>query len=219
MSAAYGCGVMAAEHALRCAWVGFGGSAGDESITRLLSRHAEPHRRYHTATHVMRVLEQVEEILTAENTPGIDANAIRAAALFHDVVYDPRSTTNERESAAFAVAALWKLRWPESQLALVHHLIEATKGHNAAGMEAAVLFDADLAILGAEPAAYAEYVDGVRFEYAFVDDDAWRTGRAAVLHSFLERSHIFSTPTMAAAREAQARINLAAELNALTADR
>ena len=204
------------EQALRSAWVALGGSADDTTIALLLARHAEPHRRYHTATHVMRVLDHVEEILGHEQSTDADAAAIRAAALFHDVVYDPRSSTNERESAEIAIDALWRVGWPESRLALVHHLIEGTAGHTAAGFEADVLLDADLAILGADPALYAEYVDGVRFEYEFVDDQAWRVGRAAVVRSFLDRDHIFSTTAMFAAREAQARVNLSAELDALT---
>ena len=164
----------------------------------------------------MRVLDHVEEILGHEKSTDVDAAAIRAAALFHDVVYDPRSSTNERDSAEVAVDALWRVGWPESRLALVHHLVEATAGHTAAGLEAAVLLDADLAILGADPALYAEYRDGVRFEYEFVDDEAWRVGRAAVVRSFLDRDHIYSTTAMFAAREAQAHINLAAELAELT---
>jgi len=209
--------VASPDQVLRSAWVGLGGAAGDETVKLLLNRHAEPHRRYHTATHVMRVLEHVDEIVAREKSADADVDAIRAAALFHDIVYNPRSPTNERDSAGIAVDALWQIGWPESRLALVYHLIEATAGHTGAGFEAAVLLDADLAILGADPAAYAEYVDGVRFEYEFVDDETWRTGRAAVLRSFLDRERIFSTTTMVAAREAQARTNLTAELDALTA--
>jgi len=165
----------------------------------------------------MRVLEHVDEILAHEKSTDADSEAIRAAALFHDIVYNPRSPTNEHDSAGIAVDALWQVGWPESRLALVYHLIEATAGHTGAGFESAVLLDADLAILGADPAMYGEYLDGVRFEYQFVDDDAWRTGRAAVVRSFLERERIFTTTTMSAAREAQARANLTAELAALSA--
>ena len=85
----------------------------------------------------------------------------------------------------------------------------------AVDADAAVLFDADLAILGASPAEYQAYVTGVRAEYAHVDDAGWRTGRAAVLQTFLDRDPIYATPTMRADRERRARANLAAELAAL----
>ena len=79
------------------------------------------------------------------------------------------------------------------------------------------MLDADLAVLGADADTYDEYVRNVRAEYAAVSDDAWRSGRSAVLRGFLERPHIFATPTMAARREAQARRNLGSELASLQA--
>ena len=186
----------------------------------LLARHREPRRRYHTAVHVMWVLRHVDELVTAELVDtGIDAPAVRAAALFHDAVYDPRSSTNEADSAVLAVGALVPLGWAQERLDLVAALILGTAGHDpdvaAADPAAAVLFDADLAILGSSPAEYQAYVIGVRSEYAHVDDAGWRSGRRAVLQTFLGRDPIFATVTMRTARERRARANLAAELAGL----
>ena len=47
-------------------------------------------------------------------------------------------------------------------------------------IDTAVLLDADLAVLGSEPASYQAYVAGVRSEYAHVSPDDWRTGRTRV---------------------------------------
>ena len=180
----------------------------------LVARHAEPHRRYHNATHVMWVLRHIDEILLCEPRD-VDAEAIRAGGLFHDVVYDPTSTTNERESASVAVDALRGLGWTTGRLELVRDLIIATAGHDATSSEAEVLLDADLAVLGSDPDSYAQYVRGVRLEYGFVDDAGWRTGRAAVIRSFLARDTIFTTAPMSA-REQPARRNLADELHSLS---
>lgn len=194
---------------------GFGGTA-----TMLVERHAEPHRCYHTAEHVMWVLHHVDVLVAAEQPAGqmIDIDAVRAAALFHDIVYDPRSTTNEADSAEIAVEALRAIGWSTHRLALVRALVLATAGHQAATFAAGVLLDADLAVLGAAPSAYREYVAGVRFEYGFVGDAEWRTGRALVLRSFLDRPRIFATTTMADQREQQARSNLTGELQELVSD-
>jgi predicted metal-dependent HD superfamily phosphohydrolase len=78
-----------------------------------------------------------------------------------------------------------------------------------------VLLDADLAVLGSEPASYQAYVAGVRSEYSHVSVDDWRTGRARVLQSFLDRPTLFATPTGRARWEARARANLAAEVASL----
>lgn len=188
------------------------GRAGDAALDELLARHRQPHRRYHTATHVMWVLRHIDD-LAAANTP-VDLDAVRAAALFHDAVYDPRSPTNEHDSAGLARRVLADCGWEPARVDRVAALIELTAGHVAPDTDlgADILLDADLAILGAEPADYRAYVTGVRAEYAHVDDDAWRVGRAAVLRSFLERPAIYRTTSMQATRERRARANLSAEL-------
>ena len=87
----------------------------------------------------------------------------------------------------------------------------------AVDIAAAVLLDADLAVLAAEPAVYEAYARGVRAEYGHVPDDAWRIGRAALLHGFLSRDHLFRTAAMRA-REPLARANLTAEIASLERD-
>ena len=82
--------------------------------------------------------------------------------------------------------------------------------------DTAVLLDADLAVLGSDPASYQAYVAGVRSEYAHVSADDWRTGRTQVLRSFLDRPALFATPTGRARWEARARANLAAEVASLS---
>lgn len=205
-------------------------SAAGESLVAdviddLLRRHAEPQRHYHTARHVDAVLRHVDAILAVDADlgadpvvdPVVDRDLVVAAALFHDAIYDPASATNEADSAALAVEQLARLGWSDGRCREVAVLIEATAGHEATTPAAAVLLDADLAVLGADADTYDEYVRNVRAEYAAVPDDAWRSGRSAVLRGFLERPHIFATPTMAAQREAQARRNLGSELASLQA--
>ncbi|MEO5901289.1 MAG: metal-dependent phosphohydrolase [Ilumatobacteraceae bacterium] len=218
------------EAALRRCWRGLAGDGHGAIIDSIVARHREPHRRYHTAVHVMWVLHHVDDLVDAARHESVDAHVdadvVRAAALFHDAIYDPRSSTNEHDSALLAVESLRPIGWDERRLAHVATLIEATAGHTrddtddtddagadgAGALEVAVLLDADLAILGASPAEYRAYVSGVRAEYAHVAPDAWRTGRAAILRSFLDRPNIYSTPTMHTAREHLARANLAAEV-------
>jgi predicted metal-dependent HD superfamily phosphohydrolase len=206
--------VSSPEAALRRCWHLLAGDGHDDTLDSILSRHREPHRRYHTAVHVMWVLRHVDDLIAASPEP-IDAEVVRAAALFHDIVYDPRSSDNEHNSALLAVDALGPLGWQPQRVARVATLIEATAGHDAdviAGADGAILLDADLAILGSAPAEYRAYVTGVRAEYGHVAPDAWRTGRAAVLRSFLDRRAIYATTTMLALRERRARANLTAEL-------
>ena len=209
----------APETALRSAWQQVGGSGHDELLDALLARHREPHRRYHTATHVMWVLRHIDRIAAAEAEPMVDAHvdlaAVRLAALYHDAVYDPRRADNEAVSADLAVTAAAELGWNAHRCAMVHRLVMATAGHSPAAADEAVLVDADLAVLGGEPKDYAAYVQGVRGEYAHVEPEQWRVGRAEVLRRFLDLPRLFSTEVMHDEREVRAKANLAAELAAL----
>ncbi|MCB0980316.1 MAG: hypothetical protein H6513_00670 [Acidimicrobiaceae bacterium] len=214
----------APEVELRRVWCRVAGrptSAGVPALEALLAHLREPHRRYHTAVHVMWVLRHVEATLRAPTTPTVvDPDALRWAALYHDAIYLPERSDNEARSAALAVAAAADIGWPADRRDTVHRLILATATHTLPGdgqvdAATAVLLDADLAILGAEPAEYAAYVRGVRQEYAHVDDAGWRAGRAAVLRGFLAQPVLYRTAHMRAEREHRARANLAAELAVL----
>ena len=184
-------------------------------LSGVLARYDEPHRRYHDGRHVRMVVARC--LALSDEVAVANRETIVWAALWHDAVYDPRSNTNERDSAELAVAALASLDVSAADRAEVSRLIMLTTGH-AVGpddCDGAVLVDSDLAVLGASAEGYAEYVDAVRSEYSFVDDDAWRIGRAKVLQALLDRPQLFSTPPMAS-REMNARSNLEAELRALT---
>ena len=189
--------------------------ASTAAFDSLCARYREPHRRYHGLVHVLRVLRTIDELLAAAEPSIDDPTALRVAAWFHDAVYDPSSHTNEADSAALAEVELALLGWAPRRRLDVKSMILATADHegtqtdNAAAT--AILLDADLAVLAADPANYRAYVNGVRAEYAHVDDAAWRVGRSAVLRSFVDRPTIFHTATMRA-REPTARANLTAEL-------
>lgn len=205
---------------LRAVWQQVAHGEHDHLLHQVLACHREPQRRYHTATHVMWVLRHVAQLAAAHSADdepdAVDLPAVQLAALYHDVVYDPRAADNEARSAALAERAAAELGWSPPRVHLVGRLVLATAGHRVTDANDALLLDADLAILGAAPGEYQAYVSGVRSEYAHVAEPQWRTGRAAVLREFLARPHVFSTVTMRAARESRARANIAAELAALS---
>jgi predicted metal-dependent HD superfamily phosphohydrolase len=183
-------------------------------LDRLLARHREKHRRYHTVTHVAWVLRHVEELATAEPVDHLDE--IVAAAFYHDAVYEPAYPANERASARLARRDLSSLGWTADRTERVATMIEATEhGAQVPTGDAAVLVDADLAVLGADPAGYSTYVAGVRSEYRRVDDDEWRSGRTRVLRAFIDRPAIYATATGRARWEERARANISAELAVL----
>lgn len=195
-------------------------AAADAVLDDLLDRHAEVHRRYHGVAHVLSVESEVQRLLTecpADEVPADPAvrGAVVAAAWFHDAVYDPRAVTNEEESAALAARALGSLGVPAAGTDRVAALVLATRDHVVVDAATAVLLDADLAVLGADPATYEHYRQGVRAEYAHVADPGWQVGRAQVLDRLLALPALFTT-TVGREAQAQARANLRAERAALS---
>lgn len=180
----------------------------------LLTRWAEPQRSYHTADHLLAVLEHIDTLAPHAAGP----EAVRLAAWFHDAVYRPDRSENEERSAVLAVRALTEACVPADVTDEVARLVRLTVTHDPApgDTNGEVLCDADLAILAGEPEEYEAYTRAVREEYGFVPDDAFRAGRAAVLRQLLDLQRLFRTPHGAAAWEERARANLTAELETLT---
>jgi len=216
------------ESELRTLWRRLPRAAGHEHrLDALLLRLAEPHRRYHSATHVLWTCRHVTALARAgelgELGPAL-LPPVLFAALYHDAIYRAGRTdlgtspqTDEELSAELARVTALELGWNSPASDLVARLVMATLAHSPADAPEAVLVDADLAVLGASPAEYAAYLTGVRTEYAHVGDEGWRTGRSAVLRRFLDAPAISHTATMRAEREARARANLTAELATLSA--
>lgn len=183
--------------------------------TDLLGRWAEPHRHYHTLDHLLAVLARTIE-LTAHAT---DPDAVALAAWFHDAVYRPDRSENEERSARLAERALPEAGVDPARTAEVARLVRLTVTHDPADGDrnGDVLCDADLAVLAGDPAAYAAYAAAVREEYAFVPDEDFRAGRAAVLRQLLSLPRLFRTSYGHDRWENTARRNLSTELDLLEA--
>ncbi|MFE6865928.1 hypothetical protein ACFVFS_05185 [Kitasatospora sp. NPDC057692] len=193
------------------------GAAGDPAPAgrELLRRWSEPQRRYHTVAHLRAVLDHVDALAD----DAADPDAVRLAAWFHDAVYRPDRSENEERSAVLAVRALDEAGLPAALVAEVARLVRLTVTHHPepGDRDGEVLCDADLAVLGGPPQAYAAYAAAVREEYAFVPEPEFRAGRAAVLRQLLALPALYRTPTARARFDAAARANLAAEIAGLEA--
>ncbi|MGY1842415.1 HD domain-containing protein [Modestobacter sp. SYSU DS0875] len=193
--------------------------AGDSPTSRtewaaVVGAWSEPHRRYHDVAHLAAVLGIVDRL--AAHAP--DPTAVRLAAWYHDVAYDPARSDNEEVSAARARIGLLGLV-PEETVAEVERLVLLTAGHDPADDDAngAVLCDADLAVLAGPPESYAAYASAVREEYGHLSDAEFTTGRIAVLEHLLALPALYRLPELAAGWEPRARANLTAELTLLRA--
>jgi predicted metal-dependent HD superfamily phosphohydrolase len=201
---------------LKGAWAGVCAAAGvvrfDLAFGLIEYAYCSPGRHYHNARHVADCLREFAGVRTACR----DNRAVEAALLFHDYEYDPTRHDNEERSAEEAARALHAVGWRGTRVETVRGLILATK-HAAAPAtpDACVVVDIDLSILGKPAAAFEEYERAIRREYGHVPDDAFRSGRAGILSTFLSRSRIYATDYFASRYEMSARQNLGRSLAAL----
>ena len=182
----------------------------------LVERHSTPSRHHHDFAHASGVVD----VVLGLHSTGDDWAVAVLAAWFHDAVYEPGAPAgaNEGASAVLAHTALSGLGLTLTSLGAICRLVCLTADHlpSPTDRAGAVLCDADLSILGADDERYDDYVSAVRGEYGHVGDDAWRTGRRAVLRAFLDRPTIFHTHAGRDRWEAAARSNISRELEQLS---
>lgn len=181
----------------------------------LVDRWDEPHRRYHTTTHLLEVLEALDHLLKPSDAERRDV--VLLGAWFHDAVYDGEAGDDERASASLAVERLRSLRG-EATAREVERLVLLTAGHDPGPGDRAgqLLCDADLAVLGSSPQDYARYSAAVREEYAHIPDDAFVAGRRSVLQRLMAFDPLYRTVEAQALWSVRAGRNLAQELASLT---
>lgn len=177
----------------------------------LLERWGEDHRKYHSRTHLLAVLEALD-LLT---NPGPPARSATLAAWFHDAVYEGIAGQDEEQSARLAEDRLALAGLPRPVIDEVARLVRLTSTHSPEPGDhaGALLCDADLSILGAEPTAYARYLAAVREDYAHVSDADFAAGRAAVVRQLLTLDPLFHSERAKGLWLDAARRNLEAELS------
>lgn len=184
-------------------------------MNQLVAAYSERQRHYHTLQHLRECLAHFDAAASLARHPA----EVELALWFHDAVYDPQADDNEERSAQWARDSVLAAGCGEGVAQRVHDLVMATKQHQAApgDVDAALLLDVDLAILGASPARFDEYERQIRAEYAHVEPAAWGPRRARVLRGFLQRPRLYLTEPFHEALEARARANLERSLKALPA--
>lgn len=205
------------------AWVrGVVALGGDESAAEagardLAGRYAQPHRRYHGRSHVEAVLTDAQRLASAESLDARQQAVLTLGVCAHDVVYDAMPGDDEQASADWARHQLASAGVDEEPADAVAALVMTTLTHSFPPEDrvAAVLSDADLAILAAERTTYDGYTRAVREEYAAVPDDLWVIGRRNVLEQLLAKPRLFVTDAGHDQWEASARENIERELEGL----
>jgi predicted metal-dependent HD superfamily phosphohydrolase len=187
---------------------GLGPSDSDSRIkiaAEVIQKYREPSRHYHGLAHIKHCLwelDQIPEGLVLGDGPHANIRDFRAkielAIWFHDVIYDPRSKTNEHDSAKFFTSSLAEdsgTGLPEvknsegaraveeisEMIELSNHRQPVTDNKSAL----AYFLDIDMAILGRPEIHYGEYAQNVRLEYEHVPSLVYSHYRKKFLNAVL----------------------------------
>lgn len=175
-------------------------------------------RKYHNWLHITSLLADFHRLKDHWRHP----EAVETAILWHDFVYVALSPSNEADSAEQMLERLKELAEP-SVLADAHALIIATASHTVPNdmtaelaLDCALFLDMDMAILGADRAAFDQFDSAIREEFAIVPDEVYRPRRAEVLAGFLARDDLYLTETFKRGHNKQARANLQRAISRLS---
>lgn len=205
------------------AWLLLGRPVPAGLQAELMTAWSEPHRHYHDQRHLRECLA----LWTRWRDHSPRAGEVAIALWFHDAIYDPQAPaadSNELNSAAWAARSLVRAGADSDTAQRVHDLVMATQHRVVQGMappalgsslDAQLLVDIDLSILGSPAERFERYDLGVRKEHAWVPGFRYRDLRARVLQGFLDRPRLYHGEHAVALLGAQARVNLAAALSRL----
>lgn len=180
-----------------------------DSFGRLAAAYSEPHRHYHTASHIEHCLAEFDAVAGLCESP----DEVEFGIWLHDVVYDPRASDNEEQSARIAGEILGHMDCPPKLITGIRELILATRHiHPPLTPDAGLLVDIDLSILGQPPDVFGIYERAIWSEYSWVSEESYKAGRSGALRSFLGKSAIYCTDGFEKKYGRQARENI---MNAL----
>lgn len=194
----------------------------DQLILKIFTFYGERQRSYHTLYHIDELLHLYDKYLSdKEGFLLRDRIVLYCAILFHDIVYNPQSKTNEEDSVEIMKSHFD----PYLSIELVSQIEEfiiCTKAHrlppdttDLPNNTLKLFLDFDLLILAAPAQRYNEYMKQIRLEYHHVAERDYVKGRGEVLKSFLRRDSLYFTPSIQEEYEPIARENIAKEMEEL----
>ena len=166
--------------------------------------YREPHRRYHTAAHIVHCLRLFD--LAADRMDGPEA--VEMALWFHDAIYDVPTEKNELRSAELFAARAGG-RGSERFRSKVHRLIMATTHREPpATLDESFMVDIDLSSFGLPWEEFLRDSVAVREEFPHVPDAEFYPRQRKFVESLAARPAFYFTEFFRDRYEARARENV-----------
>ena len=152
-------------------------------INTILSMWNESHRSYHNLNHLNDLISQINENKSKYSEK--EYEKLILTALFHDVVYDPASKTNEEDSANFLIECAVDKK--NSDILDVKQMILDTKTHNSTTNLSESFNKYDMNIVERDFDQLLEWERGISEEYSIYSKEEYKMGRLKFLESLLDK--------------------------------
>jgi len=152
-------------------------------INTILSMWNESHRSYHNLNHLNDLISQINENKSKYSEK--EYEKLILTALFHDVIYDPASQTNEEDSANFLIECAVDKK--NSDILDVKQMILDTKSHNSTTNLSEAFNNYDMNIVERDFDQLLEWEKGISEEYSIYSKEEYKEGRLKFLESLLDK--------------------------------
>ena len=186
-------------------------------MINLLQEYLDPNRHYHNIEHISNMLSNSNVFQLNLS----DRIKLHTAIVYHDIVYDPTSNSNEEDSAKFFMTDLMNGEIKYNQKVISHSelsgavwvMIHSTKDHIPTSDMCKYIIDLDLWEL-ADSEKYIKNRALIRKEYSMYSDRDFLLGRNEWIESMLNKKQIYYTDyCIENGFEENARKNLLVDLN------
>ena len=181
-------------------------------LQAVLNAYAQPQRHYHTVQHLQECLQWWQRCQEQMQHPA----DVALTLFYHDIVYDPKRSDNELQSANIMLAQLQPYLPSDSTeriyrwiLATAHHGTQPDMNH-VDDQDLKWVLDIDLGILSADAERFQEYERQIRMEYRHVPLLIYRCKRRQLLRDFAQTEYLYHTDYFRQQLEKVAKANLQA---------
>jgi len=148
----------------------------------LLSMWNETQRSYHTQSHLLELIEQINEVKSKISQNQYEK--LMLCALFHDIVYDPMKQDNEEKSAEFFLNCC--VEKDNTDILDIKQMILDTKTHDSKSELSELFNHFDMKVVESDYEKLLEWERGIHSEFQAYGD-LYKQGRLHFLESLLDK--------------------------------
>ena len=152
-------------------------------INTALAMWNESHRSYHNLNHLNYFISQINE--NKSNFSEKEYEKLILTAIFHDIVYDPSSSTNEANSAKFLMECAVDKK--NNDILDVEKMILDTKSHTSSNKLSEAFNSYDMNIVERTFEELLEWENGISEEFSVYTKEQYKEGRLKFLESLLDK--------------------------------